>query len=380
MRSKIAIIGLLSLALIYIQACASTPSHGRSGDRPQQINDISVVHHPDRTEVTVETEGLITYTAFRLGEPERLVVDLPATSLGPYRDEMEINKGALISIIPLEGDEPSYVARLELTLLSEAESRVRAEGNKLIIDIETPLGFEGEVFEEPIEAAALVEPEEPIEDQEGEALDEPMVMEEAEEELPGAMAGEEEPVDLMEAEEELGEPMPFEERVESLEEETAEAIAVDEPMEDMEAVEPSEPEELFEIEEPGFAVVSNATVVSSVVVESDQDAARIIISGDGVLEPEVFMVGKDRLVTDIEGVMNQVRPSTFKVSQSPVERVRIGQHKDPKKVRVVLDLNREVEFEVAREGEQVVLYVRSIQMSEPPRELKVAEKPTEAAQ
>jgi type IV pilus assembly protein PilQ len=348
MNSKTAFIGLFSLALVGVQACSSTQPQVRSGGKPQMVKDISVSGFPDYTEVTVETEGLVTYTAFRLGEPERLVIDLPGTTLGSYSDEITVNEGALVSIRPIEGEDPSYVSRLELFLQSESESRVRAEGNKLVVDIEKPIGLGGEMLTE-APAAGLSDSKET----QFEAAD--AGMEKPEESMPPEMTEEALLV------EEAAPPV-----------EVVEAMEAEEDIGDLSMEEPSEPKERLEAEPFVPESSAGATVVSSVTVEPGAEMTQVIISGDGELIAEVFRVGKDRLVTDLKGVANAVRPNAFKVAQSPVTQVRIGEHKDPKKVRVVLDLKRDVEYDVDEMGSQIILYVRAV-ASAPPRTEAVAE-------
>ncbi len=87
------------------------------------------------------------------------------------------------------------------------------------------------------------------------------------------------------------------------------------------------------------------------------DAIRIVpkkafvdvsIAADGPLaSPNVFTIGTTRLVIDLPGVQSAVKPSVVKAEANTlVSQARVGQHRDPQKVRVVLDLKKAVSYTV----------------------------------
>jgi type IV pilus assembly protein PilQ len=81
----------------------------------------------------------------------------------------------------------------------------------------------------------------------------------------------------------------------------------------------------------------------------------IRITGDGELTYKAFQLrGPDRVVLDISGVRNGVVKKNIDVSDSVVKRVRIGQF-SPDVIRVVLDLDSKTTYDVARQGESLVV-------------------------
>ncbi|HEY4639983.1 MAG TPA: type IV pilus secretin PilQ [Thermoanaerobaculia bacterium] len=85
------------------------------------------------------------------------------------------------------------------------------------------------------------------------------------------------------------------------------------------------------------------------------DGSAIRISGDGELTYKAFqLAGPDRVVLDISGVRNAVAKKNIIVNDSVVKRVRIGQF-SPDVIRVVLDLDSKATYDVARQGESLVV-------------------------
>jgi len=81
----------------------------------------------------------------------------------------------------------------------------------------------------------------------------------------------------------------------------------------------------------------------------------IRITGDGELTYKAFqLTGPDRVVLDISGVRNAVAKKNIAVNDSVVKRVRIGQF-SPDVIRVVLDLDSKTTYDVARQGESLVV-------------------------
>lgn len=147
MKSRIVYLALCGFMAIHATACTSVKSSVKAGEEPQRIKDISVTDHPDRTEIVVSGEKPLIYTTFRLTDPNRLIVDLTGITLGQFKETIEVNKGGLINIVPIEGERPSYIARLEISLTEVVESRIHTDGNKLIINVAKPTTVEEVVSE-----------------------------------------------------------------------------------------------------------------------------------------------------------------------------------------------------------------------------------------
>jgi type IV pilus assembly protein PilQ len=98
---------------------------------------------------------------------------------------------------------------------------------------------------------------------------------------------------------------------------------------------------------------NTATVVSAVQSSAGKEGVKVVILANGTMSPNVFMLKDNRLVVDIPGAKNMVRPSVIPVRKGGLARVRVAQHSD--KVRVVLDLTRPLEYTVTPEGNTLII-------------------------
>ena len=64
------------------------------------------------------------------------------------------------------------------------------------------------------------------------------------------------------------------------------------------------------------------------------------------MAPEAFRFKEKYLVVDIPGVVNKGLPNTVSVNHPLVGKIRVGQHLNPTKVRLVLHLTGSVDYEV----------------------------------
>ncbi len=105
------------------------------------------------------------------------------------------------------------------------------------------------------------------------------------------------------------------------------------------------PVEASEPPTPPAAVASQVTAVSVVPQKTYVD---VNIAADGALvSPNVFTLGEGRLVIDLPETRSVVTPSVVKAEANTlVTQARIGQHRDPMKVRVVVDLKKAVSYTV----------------------------------
>ena len=129
-------------------------------------------------------------------------------------------------------------------------------------------------------------------------------------------------------------------------------------------IEPIAPEPVVKSQplEPAPAPVAQMTVIESKPLSKAKklkdvatDGSAIRITGDGELTYKAFqLTGPDRVVVDISGVRNAVAKKNITVNDSVVKRVRIGQF-SPDVIRVVLDLDSKTTYDVARQGESLVV-------------------------
>jgi len=285
--------GLLLLAFIGgAVSCASVPHQTKPENELNVIQDIAVTDLPDKTEIVVAGQKPLVYTSYQLTDPSRLIVDLAGSSVGKFKDRISIGEGAVTDLLPIEGEEPSNVVRLEITLSESVLSHVRADGEKLVIDVDKPV------------AAAGTEPAaEPASPAPTEAAQEVPV--------PPAPAVAETPV-------------------------------------------PAEP------------MISPATTVSKLDIETNNDEFTVVLTADGSLKPDAFLVGGNRLVLDLPDVSNAIHPNVISVKSKLVKRIRIGQHTKPEKVRVVFDLKQKASYSVDPSGKQVAVTVSAAEPAPPP--------------
>jgi type IV pilus assembly protein PilQ len=126
--------------ILGMASCASLfeETQPGAGDELNTIQDISVTDQPDKTEIVVVGQKPLVYTSYQLTDPARLIVDVAGASVGKFKDRMPIGQGAVTDLLPIEGEKPSNVVRLEITLTEAVLSHVRADGEKLMIDIDKP--------------------------------------------------------------------------------------------------------------------------------------------------------------------------------------------------------------------------------------------------
>jgi type IV pilus assembly protein PilQ len=90
----------------------------------------------ENTVVTIESSQPIQYTAFKLLNPLRLVLDFPNTQKGNLSGKMQVNKGLVDSIRPLHFEEIG-VLRLEIALNKAADYEIqKPDKNTLVINLQ----------------------------------------------------------------------------------------------------------------------------------------------------------------------------------------------------------------------------------------------------
>ncbi|MFZ5863303.1 MAG: type IV pilus secretin PilQ [Nitrospirota bacterium] len=91
-----------------------------------------------------------------------------------------------------------------------------------------------------------------------------------------------------------------------------------------------------------------ASRINAIRIAPQKTFVDVAIEADGALTaPNVFAIGATRLVIDLPGVESGVKPSVVKAQPNTlVTQARVGQHRDPQKVRVVLDLKKAVTYTV----------------------------------
>ncbi|MBI1821917.1 MAG: type IV pilus secretin PilQ [Nitrospirae bacterium] len=292
---RIMIFGIISIGLI---SCGLTSSMLKSSSKEKnKINSIKVMDYADKTEIVIEGDKAISYTAFSLTDPLRYVVDLSGISSGNYKEKIDVNLGSVTSIVPIENAQPFKAVRLEIGLLNQVEPAIRKEGLTLVVDIpKKDLGAN------PPEQVELTK-----EDSKEKAGSDSM---------PGFNL-------------------------------TPSAISTSETSASSEGSKDTAPAAENQASGPSpeekQKVATRKNHVESIKVDQTEQTVDVMISGE-FSAPRVFKLKGNRLVIDINGATQEIRPLIQKVHLPPVEKIRIGQHPAPKKVRIVLDLSENVPF------------------------------------
>jgi len=108
-------------------------------------------------------------------------------------------------------------------------------------------------------------------------------------------------------------------------------------------------------QEPAGAT-STAAVISSVAITQEPQRAAIRVEGAGRLDVHAArMQNPERLVLDFSGARLEVQKTAIPGVSAPVRGVRMGQFR-PDIARVVVDLTQETPYQIAHEGDSVVVY------------------------
>jgi len=120
-----------------ILVAQNTPKPSAEG--MNQITSLSADQEGSETSIKVKTAGDVNYTAFKLENPLRLVLDFPGTQPGEMKDVMEINQGIVGSIKSTYFEE-AKVMRLEIGLNDKASYEiVKTNGTSLDVRVQGPM-------------------------------------------------------------------------------------------------------------------------------------------------------------------------------------------------------------------------------------------------
>jgi len=107
--------------------------------------------------------------------------------------------------------------------------------------------------------------------------------------------------------------------------------------------------------EPSGATAT-AAVISSVAITQAPERAAVRVEGEGRLEVHAARLqSPERVVLDFAGARLHVDKTLIPGVSAPVRGVRLGQYR-PDVARIVVDLTAATPYQIAREGESVVIY------------------------
>lgn len=101
--------------------------------------------------------------------------------------------------------------------------------------------------------------------------------------------------------------------------------------------------------------LSPAKIVKSIRFDR-KEGLQLVITSDGQLSPNVFLLDPKRLVIDLPDVKMASKLKTLPAKDPAVKQARIGVHSD--KVRLVLDLNAPVVYSLQQDGPQLRVHLK----------------------
>lgn len=327
------VVGVALAVLLALTACrsgsagrsaetpgAEPPAQGEVAEQPAEspveqglieVTGVAAHEGAPGSIIEITSNEPLVWTSYRDADGN-VVVELPNT-IAPGVGDVVAEDG-LVSTVQVEEDRSGRrpLTRVVVGLLADADRNLRAEGNRLILEIVPVDG-------EPAPSLAF----EPIAEEEPEPADEPAP---------------------------VFEPAPAQERM------AQQQMAMAEPEASGDLGTPERP-----VAGPPARGV-RASTLRHVDVQRADDVTVVEISGDGEFEYSTFHLGQpERFVVDLVGVViGQGSSKEVPVGSDTVDRVRLGQFKpfpDPVS-RVVFDLNDEPRPSIERTSDSLIVRFR----------------------
>ncbi len=321
---------ILSGSVLFALGCAAHSTNIQTEAPADPQVRLHVETPPEGVRLVIDADNPLVYTAFRLPDPPRLILDLAGVSLDPNQQSIPVNQGAVTTIHPIAGTTGGHSARIEVGLTQLVDYQLRPNGSKLLVTIATPAASA-----EPVKAADASSP--PVQDT-GSVSAAPSAPEagasskpappnsSTEQSSPASVAG---VADAPSAQKTapVPEPPPTNHSM------TAEASP------SSPALPPASPS----------MPAADATTVIAIHVNRGGPKLVVAIEGNGRFHPLTMLLSGPRLVVDLPGTTARLRPLVT-VNEPLLKQIRVGAHQDPRKVRVVFDLTKPVSYEVVQEG------------------------------
>jgi type IV pilus assembly protein PilQ len=282
------IAGMLSLgvalAAIGVFACAgSTTGVAESSAQPSVIGDVVVDSDSGVSTVSLMGLGDAVFTAFQQTEPDRIVVDIAGVKIDNAMDPVAVYDGVIdeVAVSPFTTDAGDAVTRVEVSLATPADYKVRPMADKLQIEVSTSSEMAASDADQSAENAGE------------EAQSDPWAVAPKSDSDATAASDATAQTDAAAAPEAMAESAPME--------------------------------------------THPATTLFAVEPKSIGDDLLIELKGDGSVESAVTFTLENpaRLVVDLPGIKSQVKQSRVSVDSVQASSIRVGGH--PDKVRVVID-------------------------------------------
>jgi len=122
------------LVSCFFFSCMVKTSRNQAGEsRLAKIHDIRIAEGRNKTIIEIEADEPLLYTSFRLSNPDRLVIEMAEVALGEFDHEVQIKEGPIRSLRPSPSGE-SDVTRLEFELSGSVKTDIRPDGLSIVVE------------------------------------------------------------------------------------------------------------------------------------------------------------------------------------------------------------------------------------------------------
>jgi len=127
---------MLYLIVIGLWGCATTAGTQQATEPPERtvITGIEVM---DNT-VIIRADKPFIYTVYRPGDPYKLIIDIPDTSIGGLSGRILSKSAGITEIIPTQIESPSLITRFEMILETPAVVEQEYKNNTLTLTLKEP--------------------------------------------------------------------------------------------------------------------------------------------------------------------------------------------------------------------------------------------------
>ncbi|MFA4920177.1 MAG: type IV pilus secretin PilQ [Thermodesulfovibrionales bacterium] len=305
--------------LIFALGCAT--GGGKQGAVQGAQNPVLTALDITDNKLNIVVDKPFTYTIYKSSDPYKVIVELPDVRMGFAPVKIKSDKAGITEITPSQTEDP-VSTKLEILLSSPVTVEPVYKDTTLALKVK----------EEPEAKGAEITSEAPK-------------AEEKVQEVSAPAGKVEEPVKWAEVAQPEQKAIPAAEV----------AVAGTDPKAIIIAAAVKENDKTAKPEQKTTVArdLPPATSILQVTIEKGQDVLKVVIKGNGSLNPDVFRLD-NRAVLDMPGVdMAASLPAAVPL---PLTSIRAGKHKD--KTRLVLDMKEGTSFDVAAIEDSVIISFR----------------------
>lgn len=304
--------------LIFALGCAT--GGGKQGAVQGAQNPVLTALDVTDNKLNIVVDKPFTYTIYKSSDPYKVIVELPDVRMGFAPTKIKSDKAGITEITPSQTEDP-VSTKLEILLSSPVTVEPVYKDTTLALKVK----------EEPEAKGAEITSEAPK-------------AEEKVQEVSAPAGKVEEPVKWAEVAQPEQKTIPAAEVAVAGTDQKAIIIAAVK-----ENDKTAKPEQKTTVAKD----LPPATSILQVTIEKGQDVLKVVIKGNGSLNPDVFRLD-NRAVLDMPGVnMDASLPAAVPL---PLTSIRAGKHKD--KTRLVLDMKEGTSFDVAAIEDSVIISFR----------------------